>query len=612
MEKEYIVGIDFGHGETAAWMVPMPNITTMNKEGDSLRLRNSDKVQNRTIWSRLYNYSDGTFSLTLKSDTPPALLSKLKNKICELSKDKERLLGYKEYARLIVGKLLELNTELKWEQGEANFYLCMANPTRWSDKEKEEYLSFFNAALADDDFSKDGLHLRGLKFTWIINESDAAFFSQCYNDKNLTGVVLVIDYGSSTIDYTLMKNGMKVSDDEWSNQQLGASIIEKEILQVYRDKDVEKYEQTLLNVINLLEKTKNQHIDPTAWLDDHSRKQKEDTYAEQDPDVAIKYNFEKLTHNSQFREFRFESDYMPIKEITKSYVESVVKDFKTLKNKIEKAGIYKVDRIILSGGACIMPWVSKEVKEIFENSQIISDRYPSYVVAKGIALYAQAQQEALDELETEIKKIDFGQLYKEADIFATREAIKQFAPEIVNEVKNSPTNYTGDQIRSNFCNFIDGLNGSNADYSFLVQKNIDDAVTKKVQDIVHNAIKRIFHKEVSTTQIQVNLSVTVYNWGEGCFAPGGCWYESFTKWIPDYCFTFFSFDWSVNRNKEKRAKIAEGIYSLLCSQEKTAFLEEMSYSNIDDLAKEIQNQALEAAKDLFYEEQIFKTTFCKN
>lgn len=37
MRKEYIVAVDFGHGETSAWIVPMEN--QMEHQGDALKLR---------------------------------------------------------------------------------------------------------------------------------------------------------------------------------------------------------------------------------------------------------------------------------------------------------------------------------------------------------------------------------------------------------------------------------------------------------------------------------------------------------------------------------------------------------------------------------------------
>lgn len=72
---------------------------------------------------------------------------------------------------------------------------------------------------------------------WVINESDAAYFSHGSTSEFADKCVLIIDYGSSTIDYTLMYNGKKISDDQWSNDYLGASNIEKSILMEYSSQE---------------------------------------------------------------------------------------------------------------------------------------------------------------------------------------------------------------------------------------------------------------------------------------------------------------------------------------------------------------------------------------
>lgn len=41
MKKEYIVAVDFGHGETSAWIVPMDN--QMDRQGEALKLRISNE-----------------------------------------------------------------------------------------------------------------------------------------------------------------------------------------------------------------------------------------------------------------------------------------------------------------------------------------------------------------------------------------------------------------------------------------------------------------------------------------------------------------------------------------------------------------------------------------
>lgn len=614
---DYIVGIDFGHGETAAWIVPMPNVPTEleTKGGDSLRLQNANIHQDRTLWSEVFRDSDNTYKL--RGGISVKIYSKLKAKISKLREDNDRLIAYKEYVRLVIGALLELNSNLlKWnpETQESNFLLCIANPTRWNTKERTDYLDFFNAALYDDDFNRDNLRLRGLKFEWIINESDAAFFSQRFNSQNMDGTVLVIDYGSSTIDYTLMRNGLKVSDDEWSNQQLGASAIERAINQALYDQNPSNYDQVLNKARQLLVELGNRHIDLRSWLDHYCREAKEYNYKQGIDNCSVSFNLERIVGDPRFKPYRLETNSMSISQIVAPYVEAVRRDFMALKQKMEQANYAQVDRIILSGGAYIMPWVSRLIREIFPESKIIEDRAPSFVVAKGIALYAQAQQEALEELENEIKKIDFGLLYKEADVYATREAIKESSPIIVDEIKNLEKDLTGDEIRTRFCEFIKSLNGQNQDYCALVQRNVNAKVAESVQEKVRDAIKKVFAIDVSTSDIKIDVEVNFYSFNDSCFVPQGIWYDTFTEWIPKHYrsrWPCLRFTWPKPRNKEQRVAIADGIFSSLCSPKVTTILEELTYNDLDKLGDQIRQQALNAARKLFYEEQLFKTTFCE-
>ena len=54
-----------------------------------------------------------------------------------------------------------------------------------------EYVNFFNEALKEF----------GVEVMWVINESDAAYFSHGSTSEFADKCVLIIDYGSSTIDY---------------------------------------------------------------------------------------------------------------------------------------------------------------------------------------------------------------------------------------------------------------------------------------------------------------------------------------------------------------------------------------------------------------------------
>ena len=43
MDKQYVVGVDFGHGETAAWIVPLVKGTSIEDSGESLVLKKANK-----------------------------------------------------------------------------------------------------------------------------------------------------------------------------------------------------------------------------------------------------------------------------------------------------------------------------------------------------------------------------------------------------------------------------------------------------------------------------------------------------------------------------------------------------------------------------------------
>ena len=223
MEKVFIVGIDFGHGETSAWAVPL-DLRIGNKEGYALKLKNTNIAAGRSYSSTIYMDTNGDYSLM--SSEGKNIIFGFKDKVSNLNKpeNNDRCKAYKEYIKQVYKLMITLNKELKVEESDTNFYLCIACPTKWDQKDKDDYIGFFNDALREF----------GIEVMWVINESDAAYFTHGSLDKYSDKCVLIIDYGSSTIDFTVVNKGKKISDDNWSNR-LGASHIENTILDEYRN-----------------------------------------------------------------------------------------------------------------------------------------------------------------------------------------------------------------------------------------------------------------------------------------------------------------------------------------------------------------------------------------
>lgn len=592
---DYIVGIDYGHGETAAWVVPLKadNTAGLPMEGTSLRLKSSNEVEDQKLPSVVYYDRNGNYSLTAKPGY--GMSGGMKGRVSSFG-NRSRT-DYKNYIKLVVETLLALNGDiLQINDGVANFRLCMASPTRWNDEEKKEYLDFFNEAIAP-------LHLR---FDWIINESDAAFFT--FNDKTLGSdkCSLVIDYGSSTIDYTAMRNGRKISKDNWSNQQLGASNIEKVMFECLSPQpDGPGCDDLLAITRSLLQNNNLLHIDPKQFLVFNLRMQKESDYSSGDTSFELLYRFTKPTANSSFSRpmYEFRGNYA---DITAGYREVVKEDLIGLRQNIRNVnGGKDPDSIVLSGGASIMRWFKDLVKEIFDCNEYLEDRNPSFVVAKGIALYARAQELALKKFIDRILSIDFGRIYKEADIWATSEGVKKFVDRPVRIISGSPI--TGIRIRQIFCEFIQGLNSNNDEYCVLVQKAVDESVSKRVSSELANAIQEVFHVCLSTSDISIHIPVIILDWEKTLFQPGGVWYNSFTDAI-EHVSSRLSFTWEKTRDTSEAMEIANGVKNLLLDCDYNNII---TYNSefLNSYGDNIRQQTKKIAIDLFYDYQLFKTTF---
>ena len=611
MEKQYIVGMDFGHGETAVWAVPM-SLSVGAEKGVSLRLKASNNGSERSYYSVIYSDAQGNLCL---DDLKGNVISGFKDKVSNLNlpHNANKRRAFSEYIKQIYKRMIELNSSLLTvaDDGSTNFYLCIACPTKWSSEDKKDYINFFNEALAEF----------GVEIMWVINESDAAYFSHGsvneYGDK----CVLIIDYGSSTIDYTVVYCGKKISDDMWSNN-LGASNIEESILNKCRGE--ESYQASLENTTAKLAELGMGHIDINSCVKFEVRKAKEYSVTyDKYPRLVVDCNLvgEKSVYGTtdEFKaeknKFRFEAECQ-MDECLTAYQSAVVEDFTSLKAKIqERIGPQQIDKVILSGGACQMPWVMSVVDEVFEPVSIELDNEASFVVAKGIAFYAKAQMEALENFKRRISTINFGSIYKQADTIATRQAVLTLMPKMVKRLKGCYT-LTASEIRKSFCDFIQSLDGDNVEYATLVQQEFNLLVSNSVGQALKEAILDVFNVTVDTSDVKLDIPVNIISWNPCLFVEGGAFYEVFTQLITsssDAIFGSWFFKWNQARKDPELAQIINGVATALENFVRENPLADYSQvqSSIDDYAAVIRTQALDEGVNIFYAKQLFNTTFKK-
>ena len=602
MEKEYIVGLDLGHGETAAWIMPVfkPDGNTI-PDGHSARLRRTNDILGRVRHTVIYKNADGSYSLLPKA--PCKLLTNLKKHVSspEFNAD-----AFGAYIRQVVELLIQHNPELKTKDGNTNFYICMACPTRWSDDERTEYLTFFNRAISPLGFS----------FDWIINESDAAFFTHADLSGAPGKTILVIDYGSSTIDYTVLRDGRKISDDSWSNEQLGASMIEQTILQHYRRTADDDFDRILNGTQIALQRHDCSFVAPLPWLQYELRKIKERNYTDGQDHFRLEYHLGVASgiDINEFSDFRFNFEGS-LAEIIKKYREEVKADFRRLRDNIEKTtGSQRVDRIILSGGACIMNWVRDDVKEIFRDpanpdaTEIREDDAPQFVVAHGIAKYFYAQQKALHLLISKISAMNFAAIYRRADEAATVRATEDFSQAVVDEIRDI-SGCTAATMRERFIDMMRSMNPDNAAYVRLFSDEFFRSLTSHVRDAIRESINETFGVNLPLDDFSLpRFPLPITRWDEESLSPGGGIYEKISATLISSKSSFaFIFKWSNPRPDAERDEMARYVRTRLISDMRTL---DFSYGfDMNALAEAQMAEIKRIAADLFYRHQLFRTTF---
>ncbi|WP_455635568.1 hypothetical protein [Parabacteroides sp.] len=394
MDIEYLVGIDFGHGETTASCIEIKSGKLKH-----LRIRDNSEEDSYKIESVVYRgpTKDGSlkYSLSKGGDdfvTTPAICLSLKEKIRELRgiSNKNQKEAFENFIRLVYQKLLENNTSILSKDGK-NFLLFIASPTNWNSQDKADYKQFVEQAV-------------GREIGWVINESDAAYYQ-----KKQEGLVLVVDYGSSTIDFTLVYNNKKINIDNLSNQ-MGARAVELDMWSKYRfdPSDEVEPENRYANIIHITEDLKRKHqmnyLNIDDWMMFNLRKWKEDTYTKDGTLSYFAWNEPLIFRLFKLRGFplcqqSYEDELSD--NFLGSYIRAVSDMFVNVRSKInsnedlrEQGANPRYLTLIVSGGASRMPWVCKSLSEVFgipyDTIKQNKDDRPEYIVSDGIVKYAYA------------------------------------------------------------------------------------------------------------------------------------------------------------------------------------------------------------------------------
>lgn len=618
LKIEYFIGIDFGHGETCVSRVPGYNQDAPSQ----VPLRLSGYSSSKKIISAVRKNEDGEWDLVTDSEDykSDSLVEGFKAPISELNKadeygKKPRKEAFEAFAKLVFNAICKNDDDLKYdpETGECNFVICIANPSGWRNEDADaldEYLSFFRDEC-------------GIKpIVLCINESDAAFYTK-FSEKtgNDDIVVLVIDMGSSTIDFTAYRSPVCIDDGCWGIN-LGAHQIEDMIV-AYGNKKTEN--RANIDMVKELRELNEIGGDISAAISLYAREAKEKFFTNDckrnfrlkidcanlvpldneiaEDDIEKRSRIEELQKSLKYKAFEVNLSPNDFNNLIKDYNDRLESALKEDARKLSEIDV-SPNSILLSGGASRMPFVKDLVMKYFPDAKEIKrDNEPEWIVSNGAAKYMQAHHQALVKLLTAVSKIDFASIYKDADIDATQEATKQMLPSVIADITGSK-DYNGVEMVLKFAEFFYDLNSDNPKYVSIFRDTANKVLRDKIAGEIHNVISDVFNVDADLSDVNIDFTFDVMNWRPEFWIEGrgaAILAQTISNSTNRYNFTP-----DKPREQWEREMIAEG-----CSEafsRRDPFGVEFEQEGVELNAKKIKALSLSMAVKIFYDKELFRAS----
>lgn len=379
-----IVGIDFGHGETSAGFLNSDNVIGNEVQMSDLNIVGEEKVIPSVV-------------CIMPSDE--VVISPSANQIAKAKEFgisfKDPLIGSEKYSKIsdsnlrffemFLSKTYEAikgnsnNPLLVSQDGETDFLVYIACPSGWNDEQIEAYKEFTNSTC-------------NIPVVDIVKESRAAYIAArravIGGIRTQGGNVLVIDYGSSTIDFTYFNNESRF-EPVHEGYKLGARIIEETFLEYLKKHESEAYEN-----ISLVEENCGS-IKGNNVLLYVIRKLKEEYFSSPNQErFELSIDLSRILLDKSLRGRYIEPSSgegyskQEVLEILSVYINDLANMLDVF---LTKEGVSSIDKVILTGGASRMFFFKELVSQKYnvskDNGTLIVDLNPSLTISRGIAAF---------------------------------------------------------------------------------------------------------------------------------------------------------------------------------------------------------------------------------
>lgn len=423
-----IIGFDLGHGETGLTWVRAdnqentPHSLLINNRKSQITAIAHHPQRGIIIGDMAYQISDATvFEIAFKN---------------RRFDNFEYQKNIKDFVNAIYQHLIETNQIQSKEKN----YFFIGCPSGWWKEEISTYQQILSSCLPN---SK------------VVKESRAALMhakeSGIFTIQELEKSVLVIDIGSSTTDYTLVK-GMSDTPIDFGHD-LGASLIEKEILKKTLEchRQYRQGNEEIIQLGNYLSEEEIWHLEEIEKLENifkqsplyknrcelRCRKAKEEYFTYEDAyeesivnvgseDIQRKFKFVPLV-NRQIIDAILNQ---PLPELDrKSWRTDFGDQLEVVKQKLDEQNI-QPSAILLTGSASKMAFVGEMCGKIFPQLPCKRDGEPELCIARGLSRWGRVY------LRTSYFMEEVGQFLDNELSSIVGDRIPQFVDKLAEELAN--------------------------------------------------------------------------------------------------------------------------------------------------------------------------------
>lgn len=585
---DYIIGFDFGHGETSVSMVDVNaiNVDAHNIDTEDLFIignKSEAKIPSIIGYdvddNKVLNFDAYQFRFLKVGAYFKAPMCASEKFPAISSKDKE---FFKDFARTVFKCLHEHPKNQKLQN--KNILYFVACPSGWNKEQQDAYLKFFQ-----DDCN--------LPIMGVIEESRAAYIvarRKLYDrDPQLSeqgNKIAVLDLGSSTLDITMHSD--KAYTDGF---EIGASQIEILLLDYFMNKDEEFKEK--YNRYDKMEPTcKNQIL----YL---IREAKEDYYNKVScgacKDIVLKcqIDWEELSADEISGVSNLKLKGTTMEQLLEAQETEGQKYKNKLKNDINSfVNTYgKANAVVLTGGASQMSFYKDIVLDCYglTNHECVIDDKPSYSISRGTAImgYLDMKNEKRDASKIEDLIESIPTLIKTEIINSTCGLFADTLTTIVNEWRNQngPKN-----IKTLHDNLTKKLDYWQSHYD-EVNKVINEQIEEKVSTVVGNSLAEIvrlyfgFNAQIHKIKFNCNYDVAITQEQNNMLKSN--LYKNYRKIVNEHSlFTRFSEPESVEKDRTNEPKMLKELSQYTIDYINRWFKGFTIEDEFDDIIKECQQK----------------------